>query len=92
MSDDFKKLDELMNRSRPAELAPSRPLPLPKARPWLLASGLSAGIALVLTMTVVHQREEKIRSADELREVLLWDVTEDETPAEVEESLEFIEG
>lgn len=84
MKNEFEKLDQFMLRNRPATLAlPMKKSPGPRKNVWL-GYAVACGISAIVAFNVVSNHHEKSDSALLVSEVLSWDVTSDEFPAEIE--------
>lgn len=90
MSEEFKKLDEFMLRNRP-DLAASKRPGLPLERPKWIGYAVACGISAVIAFGVINQHYKEAETALALSEVLSWDVTSDEFPAEIDSELAMLD-
>ena len=91
MKNEFEKLDQFMMKNRPdiAKMALKRP-PGFQRFPWM-GYAVAFGLSVIVTVGVVRQHRAEADSAVALSEVLSWDVTKDELPAEMELELAMLE-
>lgn len=93
MNDEFKKLDQLMERNVPAvsEKIGKKKLSLPAGKPWL-GVALACGISCLVVIGVIQNHRSNMESVVELTETLDWDVTADESPEEFEITLAYLDS
>lgn len=94
MSDEFKKLDNLMKRNVPliSEMMPLKSIQRPAAKSWpsyVLAMGLCSFLAVFML-----QKNEQIQIDDSqtIEEILAWDVTSDEMSDDFEFTVAMLDG
>jgi hypothetical protein len=93
MNDEFKKLDQLMERNVPSmsKTISQRQLTAPKTRGWM-SYGLSLGLCSVLAFFVLqHNQQLTIESSEAIEEILTWDVTADEFSEDYEVTLAMLD-
>lgn len=92
MNDEFKKLDQLVQRTIPDSNRPLKILILPEyhAR-WLKGIVVSASLVLVVLVTQNKRQFNQTEDIIALEEVMSWDIAADESVSEIEEVIEFIE-
>jgi hypothetical protein len=93
MNDEFKKLDQLMERNVPSlsKTISQRKVPAPKSRSWI-SYGLSLGLCSVLAFFVLqHNQKLTIESSEAIEEILAWDVTADEFSEDFEVTMAMLD-
>ena len=93
MSDEFKKLDQLMERNVPklSESIGRKKILVHAGRPWI-GVAIAFGLSCIVTVGVIQNHRAKMESVVELTEILEWDVTTDESPEELEYTLAYVDG
>jgi|GEM_PF-4709750 len=90
---EFKKLDQLMERNVPAmsKTISKKLITAPKSRSWL-GYGLSLGLCSLITFFVLqHNHQISVESSDAIEEILAWDVTSDEFSEDLEVTLAMLD-
>lgn len=92
MSDEFKKLDQLMERNVPQKSAriENKKVSLNSEKRWL-GVAVAFGVSCIITVGVIQNHRARMESAVELTETLEWDVTTDESPEELEYTLAYLD-
>ena len=93
MNDDFKKLDQLMERNIPSmsKTISNKVIPAPRSRSWI-SYGFSIGLCSLITFFVLqHNQQLSIESSEAIEEILAWDVTSDEFPEDFEITMAMLE-
>jgi hypothetical protein len=92
MSDEFKKLDQLMQRNVPDTSMPLRTLKIPShSSNWI--KGFTVCASLVVAITVTQNRRQFNETEDiiALEQVMSWDMTTEESVSEIDEVVDFID-
>lgn len=91
MNNEFEKLDIFMKEHAPPQLTPVGSLSVKNENHWLLKGALALGLCAIVVVTASQNQKNKVESTLALSEALQWDVTTDEMPVEIEDTLALLE-
>ncbi len=92
MNDEFKKLDQLMERNVPKTSSGilKKNISVKSEKSWL-GVVVALGVSCIVSAGVIQNHRAKMESVVELTETLEWDVTTDESPEELEYTLAYLD-
>jgi hypothetical protein len=92
MNDEFKKLDQLVQRNIPNSSGALRKLSLPQENSrWVKSWVLTASLVLVVLVTQNQSQFNQTEDLVALEDVMSWDLTADESVSEIDDVMEFID-
>lgn len=92
MSEEFRKLDQFVNKNIPATSAPLKPLSFGgKNLNWIKGFALTATLLFIVTITETKRHQAQNESLLALSEVMSWDLAVEESITEIDEVMEYLE-
>lgn len=92
MNDEFKKLDELVQRNIPDETASLKKIDFPQTNSnWLKGLTLTASLAVVFMVNLNNRQFNEMEGLNTLDEVMSWDMSADQPLSEIEDAFELID-